>query len=191
MEEKRKIKVIKLIYKKFVRGGSSGLKCLSPEVRKVIQSKIESGSEQALDSNIFDGAQQEVVEEMERTFYIKFFESEHYLNYIRSVQSNGEFSDVNSSKPCSGTHSSASSVSGRQGSTGNPGPPGSGPAPSLGLPLEQQSLVEKTSMLGDSNPWGAKSKMTQSRSDSSGGFYSIFLCDYSRALASFVLFNRF
>lgn len=77
------MKMIKLIYKKFVRSGSSGLKCLSQEVRDNVQSKIESG--EGMDANIFDGAQQEVVEEMER-FKFKFFESDYYINYIRSLQ---------------------------------------------------------------------------------------------------------
>lgn len=86
MEEKRKAKMIKLIFKKFVRNGASSLKCITPEVRNGIQAKIEAGGESSLDANLFDGAQNEVVQEMERTFYHKFFESEYYLNYIRSMQ---------------------------------------------------------------------------------------------------------
>ncbi|TRY80510.1 hypothetical protein TCAL_10723 [Tigriopus californicus] len=107
-------KIANYAYRKFIAPSKSSnlpykLDCIDDTVRQSIAAKLESKS---VDANIFDGAQEQVIEHMAATSYLKFFESEIYLNYIQALD-NPDLSDVNSSKYSGGTHSSGSSVSGK------------------------------------------------------------------------------
>ena len=111
------------------------------------ESKVE------LDINLFDGAQQQVVEYLAQGPYIKFFQSDIYINFlqvkiiritlwtiIKSIllfllQQN-DISEVNS-KTASGTHSSSSSVSGK-----TPGLSGSSSAPAA---IHPENIKKATS----------------------------------------------
>lgn len=107
-------KIANYAYRKFIAPSKSSnlpykLDCIDDTIRQSIAAKLESKS---VDANIFDGAQEQVIEHMAATSYLKFFESEIYLNYIQALD-NPDLSDVNSSKYSGGTHSSSSSVSGK------------------------------------------------------------------------------
>ena len=102
-------KIIKMAYRDYVAGAptskqSKHIECLDEDVRNTIAIVARNPGDNP-DMNMFDAAQQQVLDFMRRTSYIKFFESEIYIDYMQSLQTR----DSSSSKP----HSSASSVSGR------------------------------------------------------------------------------
>jgi hypothetical protein len=107
-------KVARIAYRRFIAPSKTGqaplIDCLDDTVRSNIAHKIQTVV--GIDTNMFDGAQQQVVEHMSKTSFLKFFESDIFIDYVQSVQTLADMSEVNSSK-YSGTHSSASSVSGR------------------------------------------------------------------------------
>ena len=81
-EEKRK--VAKMIYKTYIMPTSANaLECLDEDVRRAIVAKK---SKEPIDVDIFDAAQQQVLDFMGRTSYVKFFESDIYLDYVQSAQ---------------------------------------------------------------------------------------------------------
>lgn len=98
--------LIKVINRKFLR---SKVVPIAEDTRKIIQEKIASKRDEDIGQDIFDTAQLEVEDRMTRTTYRNFLASEAYLNYVQIMQT-GE-SDF--SAKCSGTHSTASSVSGK------------------------------------------------------------------------------
>ena len=82
-EEMRK--VAKMIYKTYIMPSSAtALECLDEDVRRAIVAKK---SKEPIDIEIFDVAQQKVLDFMRRTSYVKFFESDIYLDYVQSAQS--------------------------------------------------------------------------------------------------------
>ena len=105
-------KIIKMACRDYVAGAgvatskpSKRIECLDDGVRNAIASAARNPGDTP-DMNMFDAAQEQVLDFMRRTSYIKFFESDIYIDYMQSLQTR----DSSSSKP----HSSASSVSGRQ-----------------------------------------------------------------------------
>ena len=106
-------KIVRMAHRDFIAGGATSkpskyIECLDQDVRSAIAVASRNLAD-AIDMHMFDAAQQQVLDFMRRTSYIKFFESDVYIDYIQSLQTR----DSSSSKP----HSSASSVSGRQGGT--------------------------------------------------------------------------
>ena len=104
-------KIIKMACRDYVAGAgvatskpSKRIECLGDDVRNAIASAARNPGDTP-DMNMFDAAQEQVLDFMRRTSYIKFFESDIYIDYMQSLQTR----DSSSSKP----HSSASSVSGR------------------------------------------------------------------------------
>ena len=104
-------KIVRMAHRDFIVGGatvgkpSKFIECLNQDVRSAIGDVVRNPSD-AIDMHMFDAAQQQVLDFMRRTSYIKFFESDVYIQWLQTR-------DSSSSKP----HSSASSVSGRQGVT--------------------------------------------------------------------------
>ena len=106
-------KIVRMAHRDFIAGVATSkpskyIECLDQDVRTAIADASRNPGD-AIDMRMFDAAQQQVLDFMRRTSYIKFFESDVYIDYIQSLQ----IRDSSSSKP----HSSASSVSGRQTGT--------------------------------------------------------------------------
>ena len=107
-------KIVRMAHNNFIAGvatvgkPSKYIECLDQGVRSAIADVVRNPGDE-IKMDMFDPAQRQVLDFMRRTSYIKFFESDIYIDYIQSLQTR----DSSSSKP----HSSASSVSGRQGGT--------------------------------------------------------------------------
>ena len=123
-------KIVRMAHRDFIVGGatvgkpSKFIECLNQDVRSAIGDVVRNPSD-AIDMHMFDAAQQQVLDFMRRTSYIKFFESDVYIQWLQTR-------DSSSSKP----HSSASSVSGRQGGTESAIDQGQG----LGWRLDRQTM---------------------------------------------------
>jgi len=97
-------KLVKVINKRFIREQQVPV---SEDTKRIIQDRIKNKD---VERDIFDVAQNELESKMTETVYRNFLASDEYLNYVQKIQI-GE-SDISSAK-ASGSHSTASSVSGR------------------------------------------------------------------------------
>ena len=105
------IRLVKTINKRYVNSlgkfMKSRIECFSQDQRKCLEDKVSSKS--SVDTNIFDGLYQTVVEHLESKCYPNFLTSDIYIEHVQSYQTLVIESDVTSLKYLS---SNASSVCG-------------------------------------------------------------------------------
>ena len=70
------------IYRKYLKGTPPKIECVGEDTRALIWQKLQE-SQEPPDANLLDGAQNEVVEYMASTSYIKFFESDVYIKHLQ------------------------------------------------------------------------------------------------------------
>lgn len=82
-DEVRIQSLVKLIYKKYIKGNQLALKS---EIKKIIAEKLKNGGE-AIEQHIFNDAQREIEQIIKTDAYPQFLKSDTYLQYLQSADS--------------------------------------------------------------------------------------------------------
>uniref|UniRef100_T1JHY6 Axin n=1 Tax=Strigamia maritima TaxID=126957 RepID=T1JHY6_STRMM len=90
-DAKKSANLIRIIYRKFIRGHLAG-QAVQTETRKAVEENVDAAVA-SVNVHVFDDAQMQMEEFLNRHLYPNFLQSDLYLNYIQSMNVKGEESE--------------------------------------------------------------------------------------------------